>query len=58
MIGTGELILILAVALLLFGGKRLPQLAKSLGQGVREFKRAVGGVEDEEPSSEPPKSDE
>lgn len=48
MMGTGELLLILAVALLLFGGKRLPELAKSLGQGVREFKKACNGLEDEE----------
>ncbi len=40
MIGTGELILILCVALLLFGGKKLPEFAKNLGKGIREFKRA------------------
>lgn len=39
MIGTGELILILCLALLLFGGKKLPELAKSLGKGVNEFKK-------------------
>lgn len=47
MIGTGELILILAVALLLFGGKRLPEFAKSLGTGIREFKKACSGEESE-----------
>lgn len=40
MIGSGELIVILCIMLLLFGGKRLPELAKSLGCGIREFKRA------------------
>jgi sec-independent protein translocase protein TatA len=40
MIGTGELIIIFGVILLLFGGKKLPELAKSLGQGIREFKKA------------------
>ncbi len=40
MLGTGELIVIFLVVLLLFGGKRLPELAKSLGAGIREFKRA------------------
>jgi len=48
MIGTGELFLILCVALLLFGGKRLPELAKSLGKGMREFKKAVNGKTDSE----------
>lgn len=41
MLGTSELILILCVALLLFGGKRLPELAKSLGHALAEFKKAV-----------------
>lgn len=49
MIGTGELLIILCIALLLFGGKRLPEIAKSLGQGIREFKKAASG---EESSSE------
>lgn len=47
MIGTGELILILCVALLLFGGKKLPEFAKNLGKGIREFKRACTGLDDE-----------
>lgn len=47
MIGTGELILILCVALLLFGGKKLPEFAKNLGKGIREFKRSCNGHDDE-----------
>ncbi len=47
MFGTGELIVILCVFLLLFGGKKLPELAKNLGKGMREFKKACNGVEDE-----------
>lgn len=43
MIGTGELLIILSLILLLFGGKRLPELARSLGLGIREFKRACNG---------------
>jgi sec-independent protein translocase protein TatA len=36
----GEIILILAVVLLLFGGKKIPELMKGLGQGIKEFKDA------------------
>ena len=57
MIGTGELIVIFCVVLLLFGGKRLPELARSLGKGIREFKNAVGGIETDS-SVEVPKSEE
>lgn len=47
MIGTGELIVIFCVILLLFGGKKLPELARSLGKGIREFKRATQGIDEE-----------
>jgi len=40
MFGSGEIIVILCVILILFGGKKLPEFAKSLGQGIREFKKA------------------
>ena len=43
MIGYGELIIILCVILILFGGKKLPEFAKSLGVGIREFKKALNG---------------
>jgi sec-independent protein translocase protein TatA len=46
-LGFGETILILAVILLFFGPKRLPEAASSLGKGIREFKRAVGGIGEE-----------
>ncbi len=39
--GGLELVLILAVVLLLFGGKKIPELAKGLGQGIRNFKKSV-----------------
>jgi len=43
-IGTGEIILLLLVALLLFGAKRLPEIGRSMGQGMREFKDSVTGA--------------
>ena len=52
MIGTGELILILCVALLLFGGKKLPEFARNLGKGIREFKKACN--EDDVTEVKPP----
>lgn len=48
MIGSGELIVILCVILILFGGKKLPEFARNLGKGVREFKKACNGIDDEE----------
>lgn len=45
-LGPAELLLILAVMLLLFGGSKLPSLARGLGQSIREFKKASN--EDEE----------
>lgn len=41
MIGTSELLLIAALVLLLFGGKKLPEMMKGLGQGVRSFKEGM-----------------
>ncbi|MBE9585326.1 twin-arginine translocase TatA/TatE family subunit [Mucilaginibacter sp. JRF] len=46
-IGTGELMLIFFVALLLFGGEKLPGLARSLGRGIRDFKDASEDVKRE-----------
>jgi sec-independent protein translocase protein TatA len=40
-LGGGEIILILAIVLILFGAKKLPELAKGLGQGIKEFKKAA-----------------
>ncbi len=45
--GGWEIILILAVILILFGAKRLPELAKGLGQGIKEFKKATRDVSEE-----------
>jgi len=50
------MVLILAVALMLFGAKKLPELARGLGQGIKEFKKATREVTDEVASAmdEPP----
>ena len=40
-LGTQELMLILAIALVLFGGSKIPELGRSLGQAIREFKKGV-----------------
>jgi len=47
MLGGWEIVLILAVVLLLFGAKKLPELAKGLGSGIKEFKKATREVTDE-----------
>jgi sec-independent protein translocase protein TatA len=59
--GGWEIVLILAVVLILFGAKKVPELAKGLGQGIKEFKKATRDVTeeihtamDETPPSPPP----
>lgn len=53
-IGTTELLLISGIALLLFGGKKLPEMMRGLGEGVREFKKGVNDAKetDENPNEE------
>jgi sec-independent protein translocase protein TatA len=46
-LGGMEVILILAVVLILFGAKKIPELAKGLGSGIKEFKKATKEVTDE-----------
>jgi sec-independent protein translocase protein TatA len=46
--GATEIILIVLVLILLFGGKKIPELMKGLGQGVKQFKKGLKGEEDEE----------
>jgi sec-independent protein translocase protein TatA len=46
-LGAGEIILILLVILILFGAKKIPELAKGLGKGMSEFKKGLKDVEDE-----------
>lgn len=46
-LGTGEIIIIALIVLLLFGGKKIPELMKGLGKGVKNFKDGVKGLEDD-----------
>ncbi len=45
--GMGELLIILLVVLVLFGSKKIPDLAQGLGKGIREFKKAIRDVEED-----------
>lgn len=46
-VGGPEILIVLLVALLLFGSQRLPELARNLGKSIREFKKATAGLEEE-----------
>lgn len=46
MMGMPELLLVFGIMLLIFGGTRLPQLAKGLGSSIREFKRGTAGMDE------------
>ncbi len=46
-LGTGEVIAIVAIILLLFGGRKIPELMRGLGKGVKSFKQGMNEVEDE-----------
>lgn len=54
-IGLPEILIILVVIILLFGAKKIPELAKGLGQGLKEFRKASKDVEKEKPN--PPAAD-
>ena len=45
--GAGEVVVIELIVLLLFGGKKIPELMKGIGKGVKSFKDGVNGIEDE-----------
>ena len=47
-IGLPELLVILLIVLLVFGAGKIPQIAKSLGEGIREFKKNMNGTDDKE----------
>ena len=46
-LGMTEIIIIAIVVLVLFGGKKLPELMHGVGKGIRDFKRGMNGIEDE-----------
>lgn len=46
-LGTGEIIIIAIIVLLLFGGRKIPELMKGLGKGIKSFKEGVKGIEDD-----------
>ena len=49
-LGPMELVIILAIALLLFGGKKIPEMAKGVGEGIKNFKNAI--KEEQKPTEE------
>ena len=52
--GSGELIIVLIIVLLVFGGSQLPKLAKNLGKAQKEFKDGLAeGMKDDKPASQP-----
>lgn len=57
-IGPTELIIVLVIVVLLFGAKRIPELAKGLGTGMREFRKGTSGDYDEEIEEKNKKKDE
>ena len=56
-IGTGEIILIALVVLLLWGGKKIPELMKGLGKGVKSFKEGLNEIEKDINLDETPKTE-
>jgi sec-independent protein translocase protein TatA len=54
-VGPWEIILLLLLALLLFGAKRLPEIGRSMGRGMREFKESISGNRDDDEPAELPR---
>ena len=57
MIGTTEIVVIVAVVLLLFGGKKIPELMHGMGKGVKSFKDGMNGIDDSKQTTEDKKED-
>ena len=56
-LGIGKILLILLVIMVLFGAKRLPDVAKGIGKGIRDFKKALKEDDEEKPSDKDKKMD-
>jgi sec-independent protein translocase protein TatA len=54
-VGPLELIVVLIIALIVLGPKRLPEVGRSVGKGMREFKEAISGEDEEEPKETLPR---
>ncbi len=50
--GWGEFLVVLLIAVILFGGKKIPELAQGLGKGIKEFKKALNGDESADKKSD------
>ena len=56
-IGLGELLVIFAIILVLFGAKRLPEIGRALGKGIREFKKEASGSTSQKEKDQPAKDE-
>lgn len=56
-LGAGEIIIIALIVLLLFGGKKIPELMRGIGKGVKSFKDGVKGIEEDINKDEPKKGE-
>jgi sec-independent protein translocase protein TatA len=56
-IGVWEILILLLVVLLVFGPKRLPEMGRSLGRGMREFKDSISGKDDDRAELPPPREE-
>ncbi len=57
-VGPTELLLIVLIIIIIFGARKLPELGKSLGEGIKNFRKSVGGKEkDNPPREDPPDAD-
>ena len=52
-IGLPEVLVVLVIALIIFGPKRLPELGRSVGKGIREFRASISGNDDDDEESPP-----